>query len=88
MDSSKNTQEDWLQNIKTERDEIRVRMHLAAADLHDEWEELEKRWEHLKSKSRDVGEAASESAEDVGVALELLAEELKAGYRRIRQRMH
>lgn len=80
--------EDWLQGLKTERDELNVRMHLAAADVRDEWHELEKRWEHLQTKRRQVKAAADDSAEDVGAALELLTAELKAGYQRIRSRLH
>ncbi len=86
--NKKNTSEQWLQKLETERDEIRVRMHLAAAEVKDEWEELEKRWEHFQAKSREVGAAASESAAEVGSALDLLADELKAGYRRIRKHLH
>ena len=84
----KNTSEQWLQKLKTERDEIRVRVHLAAAEVQDEWQELEKRWEHFQAKSREVSAAASASAEEGGTALDLLASELKAGYRRIRKHLH
>lgn len=86
--NNKSTNDQWLQKLKTERDEIRVRVHLAEAELKDEWEELEKRWEHFQAKSREVGAAAGESAAEVGSALELLADELKAGYRRIRKHLH
>lgn len=77
-----------VQRLKTERDELNVRMHLAGAELHDEWRELETRWEHFRAKSRQVEAATAESAEDIGAALELLAAELKAGYKRIRSRLH
>ena len=33
--------ENLWQELKTERDELRVQMHLAKAELRDEWEELE-----------------------------------------------
>lgn len=86
--AEKHDYEEWRQRLKTERDEINVRMHLAAADVRDDWHELEKRWEHFQAKSRQVKAAAAESAEDVGAALELLAAELRAGYARVRSRLH
>ena len=30
--------------LKQARDELRVEMHLAKADIRDDWEELEKQW--------------------------------------------
>lgn len=85
--TGKNDYEEWRQRLKTERDELNVRMHLAAADVRDEWHELENRWEHFQSKSRQVKGAAEESAEDIGAALKLLARELRAGYVRVRSRL-
>jgi hypothetical protein len=71
--------------LTQERDELAVRMHLAKAEARDQWEELEKKWEHFRARLEVVGRAAGESAEDVGDALELLGSELKRGYARIRK---
>ena len=40
----KNDINEVFENLKQQRDEIRVKMHLAAADAKDEWEALEKKW--------------------------------------------
>jgi 5'-deoxynucleotidase YfbR-like HD superfamily hydrolase len=37
-----------VQNLKTLRDEIKVQLHLAKAELKDEWEELEPRFEEME----------------------------------------
>ena len=74
-----------LAELRQTRDELNVQMHLAAAEARDEWEVLEKKWDHFKSKAERVGEATEEAAEEVGEALELVGEELRKGYKQIRK---
>jgi predicted nucleic acid-binding Zn-ribbon protein len=69
-----------VQNLKTLRDEIKVQLHLAKAELKDEWEELEPRFEEMEEK---LGEAAEGTRQTVNV----IAEELTAAYRRIKDRL-
>ena len=69
-----------VQNLKTLRDEIRVQVHLAKAELKDEWEELEPKFEEMEEK---LGDAAEETRQTVNI----IAEELAAAYRRIRDRL-
>ncbi|MCW5889504.1 MAG: hypothetical protein KIT14_03030 [bacterium] len=73
-----------VEQLKTQRDELRVRLHLAKADARDEWEALEKRWEHLRAETAVVGREAGHAAGDVGAATRLLLEEIQRGYQRIR----
>jgi hypothetical protein len=67
------------------RDEMKVKLHLARADARDEWDELEKKLEHLKARLGVAGEEAGKAAQDVGAALKLVAAELRKGYERVRQ---
>lgn len=76
-----------LESLRAERDELRVRLHLARAEVRDEWHALEQRWEHFESRARGAAEAAGASGREVGAALELLGEELRRGYARVRQAM-
>ncbi|NIP14879.1 MAG: hypothetical protein GWM88_09175 [Pseudomonadales bacterium] len=71
--------------LRTERDELRVRLHLLKAEARDEFEELEKKWQHLESRAAQVKEGAKESAEDIGAAAKTLAEEIGAAYTRIKK---
>ena len=73
--------------LKQARDELRVDMHLAKAEIRDDWEELERQWEHFRQKMQRVGHEAVEAGEDVGEATSLLGSELKKGYQRIRKSM-
>jgi hypothetical protein len=74
-----------VEDVRRQRDEIRVRLHLAKADAKDEWERLEHTWQHMRAKMTVVGREAGKTAEEVGAALRLAAEELRRGYGRVRK---
>ena len=74
-----------LEDLKQVRDELELQIHLAKADARDEWTELEKKWDHFRARAEVVGKAAEEAAGDVGEALEVLGDEIKKGYERIRK---
>jgi chromosome segregation ATPase len=76
--------ESLVGRLKTERDELRVRLHLLKAEAKDEWEEMETHWEHLEGRMKKVGEQAAESGEEVAAAGKQLAEEIGHAYQRIR----
>lgn len=74
-----------VDEIIHERDEIALQIHLAKAELRDEWQELEHKWERMKLKGSEAAAAADESAGDIWeVALEL-RDEIKEGYKRIKK---
>jgi hypothetical protein len=68
-----------------QRDELRVKLHLAKADVRDEWEELEHKWAEVQSKFSQVQKTADKSMDDIEAAARLLAEEIQRGYDRIRR---
>ena len=74
-----------LQDLKHERDELNVQMHLAKAEARDEWRRMEEKWKHFHGKATAVGEVAADSSKDVEAATRILGEELKKGYVRIRK---
>ncbi|MCC6847010.1 MAG: hypothetical protein IT294_00815 [Deltaproteobacteria bacterium] len=73
-----------VEDLKRQRDEIRVRMHLAKADARDEFERLEREWDHVRGKLGVIGEEAGKAAVEVGAALKLAVDELRNGYRKVR----
>jgi hypothetical protein len=76
-----------VDELKHERDEIALQIHLARAELRDEWQELEHKWEQMRRKGNEVLDAMDDSADEVWAAVLLLRDELKAGYRRIKDRI-
>lgn len=77
--------DEMLQKLKTERDELRVQLHLLAAEAKDEWEEVEGHWENLEAKMKQVGGAAADSGPEIAAAGKQLADEIGNAYQRIRK---
>jgi len=76
-----------VEEVRRQRDELRVKIHLAKADARDEWQELEKKWEQFSARAGAVGGEAEEAAKDVLSAAKGVVEEIKRGYERIRGAM-
>lgn len=87
MRSETNNRE-LIARLRTERDDLRVRMHLAKAELKDEWASLEKKWERLENRLSQARTEAKAASKGVGSAAGNLAEEIASAYRRIRDRLH
>lgn len=73
------------ETLKTERDELKLKIHLAKMDVQEEWQKTEQQWQHFKAKADNIGAAAKESSQDVGTALKLLGEEVRHAFSRIRK---
>ena len=74
-----------VDDLKTQRDELAVKIHLARQEARDEWDALEKKLEHLRARAGVVGKEAGEAADDVRAAARQLIDELKKGYERVRR---
>lgn len=81
---TRNNLRELFDDLRRQRDEVALRLHLARADARDEWATLEKKWEHLKARIEVVGREAGVVAEDLGEAAWGVVEELKKGYARLR----
>jgi DNA repair exonuclease SbcCD ATPase subunit len=70
------------QQLKAEADALGEK---AANSLQAEWDELEKKWEKFTVKTKPLQDETKDVVEDVGAAVELVAEEIKRGYDRLRK---
>lgn len=73
-----------LENLKKElaalRDEAKVQAHLGSMEAQQEWQEAETKWNHF------VAEAGlHETGQNIKSALEILADELRASYERLKK---
>lgn len=73
-----------LDNLRTDlaalRDEAKVQAHLGSMEARQQWQEAEAKWNHF------VAEAGlQEAGENIGSALQILAEELRASYERLKK---
>ena len=70
--------------LRQQRDELNVKVHLASMEVRDEWEELEKKWQHMKAKGKQVHEVAGDSAHEIHYVVMDLGYEIKKGYKRLK----
>ena len=73
-----------IESLKTLRDELRVKIHLGGAEVHDLSEGAEKKWSQLEGRMKRVAEVTQDSAEEFSEAAGLLAEAIRKGYKQIR----
>jgi len=76
--------ESLLGDLKQYRDELRVQMHLAKAELRDEFEELETQWEKLQPRLEAAARDAAEAGREALDSLTEAGETILKGFKRIR----
>lgn len=76
---------DVINEVKQIRDELRVRAHLLKSETKDKYHELEGKWDHLYGEISPTMKATKGALKDVGAANQLLLEELRQGFKRIRK---
>lgn len=78
-----------LEELKLEmervRDEAKLKVHLGKAEITEEMEVLEKEWDTLLHKAKPFTDEAEKTLVNTGEALELAANELMDGFKRIRK---
>ena len=70
----------FIEDLKTARDETKLKIHLGSKEVQDEWAELEKRWHTFKTKAE-----LEKSASELSGAVKQIGSELKQAYTRLRQ---
>ena len=84
--SLKNPNTSW-ENLKNQRDELKVQSHLAKAELKDEWQELEKKWVVVEKQLHTLQQEAKESTDEFAGSAKIVMDELSAAYTRIKGRL-
>ncbi|MBI4754989.1 MAG: hypothetical protein HY778_06105 [Betaproteobacteria bacterium] len=87
MNEEKSQIDKLFDDLRQQRDELKLKIHLAQADARDEWEALETKWEQMKPRIEAAGEEAAKASRNVLSGLEIIGEEIRAGYHRIRERL-
>lgn len=75
------------EKIKQYRDEARVQIHLAREDVRDEWDDLEQDWDRFKARLDDILHDADNATQEARHTASRLGEDLKTGYRNIRNKL-
>jgi hypothetical protein len=74
-----------LQQLETERDELKLKMGLAKLEARDEWQALEGKMDSLRGRMKVIGGEAKEASGDVAAAVDVLAGEIKDGFAKIKK---
>ncbi|MCW9047665.1 MAG: hypothetical protein OQK46_06250 [Gammaproteobacteria bacterium] len=75
--------DDMLNELKEERDELKLKLHLAKMNVSEEWDKLELKLEKLEGKAQELGEVTVDASKDVGEAAKLLGQEIMEGFKKI-----
>lgn len=75
--------DELTKELKHERDELRVKLHLAKLDVTSEWEKIEDQLDKLEGKARSLGSTTAEASKDVLAAATILGEEIRDGLKKI-----
>lgn len=73
-----------IESLKQIRDELRVKADLAKMETRDQWEAIEKKWQHLEGQLKSLNEDAKASVGEIGEAVSLVLSEIKEGYTKIK----
>ena len=76
-----------LAKLKTERDEIHLKLHLASMDVKQEFDEAEKKLAELKEHGAELLDDSIEASDELKAKVDIIAEELKEAYQRISKRL-
>jgi len=77
--------EEDANELRAIREEIAVQIHLGKLEAKERWAELEKKWQHAEGRIKQIGEAGREAAEDVGEATQIVLDELRNGYEKLKR---
>lgn len=76
-----------VDTIKQQRDEIALQIHLGKAEAKQEWSKVEDQLHQLAKKYEPMKDVIDETSGEVVDGLKLVAEEILAGFSRIRKLM-
>ena len=85
MSNTQSTLDQLVSSLKQERDELKLKLHLASMDAKDEFDRISGKVDELSAQYDPVSDAVEETAGNIWSALMLAAEEMKAGYGRVRK---
>ncbi|GAA4444793.1 MULTISPECIES: hypothetical protein [Novipirellula] len=74
-----------INDLKEERDELALQIHLGKQEAKSEWQALGKKLDDLNRRYEPLKDAVEETGEDVWDAMKLVGGEIKDGFSRIRK---
>ena len=76
---------EMMHRLEEQRDELRLKMHLAEMDCRDEWQDVQTRFERLKASVHEASEEVKDRTEDTWKGLKVLGDEVADAFRCLRK---
>ena len=83
--TEKNTVAELISDLKQQRDELRLKIHLGNEEIKEEWDRLDSKLSQLNHRFDPLREAVEDTTEDLWESLKLVGAEIKEGFNRIRK---
>ena len=77
--------EQLISDLKRQRDELRVKIHLGSEDMKDQLDKLDAKLLNLSDRYDPIKRAVEETSDDVWESMKKLGGEIKDGFQRIRE---
>lgn len=74
-----------MADLRKQRDELSLQIHLGKAEAKEEWEKVQARLDQLSDEYEPLRGAVQESAENLGESFKIVASEIMDSFRRIRK---
>lgn len=72
------------EQIQKMRDDLRLKSHLFNMEIKELWEDVEKKWQKFSNETGQAKTVVEDASKDVGAASELLLDEIRDGYQKIK----
>ncbi len=76
-----------VETLKTERDELQLKLHLASMEAKEEFEKLDEKWDAVAEKAAELADDSVELSEEVLTKAKAAAEEVKEVYQRLASKL-
>lgn len=76
-----------FEKLKTERDTIKLKLHLTSMEIRKEFDDAEKKWRQIKAKMNEITDEAVQTSDEYILKAKKKGEELREIYQRITKRM-
>ena len=83
MPNPKSLLGELISNLKQQRDELALQIHLGKAEAQEQWDELQEQYDKLTADYEPLKNVAEETADNVISGLQLTADEIKRGFDRV-----
>ena len=84
-DTEKTFVGELISDLKQQRDQLRVKIHLGGQELKEEFGKLDDKLSQLNHQFDPLKSAVGETTEDLWDSLKLVGSEIKDGFHRIRK---